>query len=134
MYYCSNCAREFLEPQRVYETHSLPCPPYEERLVCPFCQSLNFNEKISQHCRCCGVKLKENEREYCSEKCLFIGEKLWAKQRKRLKIAYECSINQKIREIESYNKSHKTNYSYGQYVALIEGRRKKKCVKKRKNT
>ena len=38
------------------------------------------------------------------------------------------------RELEEYNNRHKTKYSYGQYIALVKAKDKKKCKKVKKNT
>lgn len=44
MYICLDCGREFDEPKKYIETHGLPCPPYEEFYVCPFCNG-DYEEK-----------------------------------------------------------------------------------------
>lgn len=44
MFYCINCKQEISQLKRVYETHGLNTPPYEERVCCPYCNSENFVE------------------------------------------------------------------------------------------
>lgn len=135
MYYCKNCGGEFETPDKTYEKHGLDTPPYEVVFICPYCSSSNFKEKISTHCRCCGARLKKNDKEYCSNVCRKKGEKLWEKERLKLNLQRESPINKIIKELKSYNEQNGTDYSYGQYVSLLNSeRRKKKCVKKKSNT
>lgn len=84
-------------------------------------------------CTDCGVafdaKAKHNLR---CEKC----KKAWANQQsknykdrnrlqtqtvKRVETRPKMSIREVIRAMEKYNKIHKTHYTYGQFVALMEG-------------
>jgi hypothetical protein len=63
-----------------------------------FFRSPNENEKICPDCR----KIREN------------------KKRTKKKAKTNKSIWQITRELEQYNKEHKTRLSYGQYVALVD--------------
>ena len=133
MYYCNECEREFETPRKEYESHGLPYPPFEKIYVCPFCRSNSISKKTT-HCRCCGAKLKNGKTEYCSSACRFKGEKLWQKQNLKIKEMYDNPLNQKVREVEIFNRKNNTNYSYGQFVALefLKGK-KRKCTKKKSN-
>lgn len=134
MYKCYDCNGEFEFPEKIIEKHSLDNSPYEKIYVCPFCRSANFKVKDNTHCRCCGAKLSDCASEYCSIDCKNKGRILWKNELKRRKDILINPINIIIRELENYNKSHDTNYSYGQYVAIIESqRRKQKCVKRKKD-
>jgi predicted transcriptional regulator len=59
----------------------------------------------------------ENER-FCPE-CNKIKESK-KKQKPKVKAIKSKSIWQITRELEQYNKEHKTRLSYGQYVALVD--------------
>lgn len=135
MYYCPECGCEFEKPKKLYETHGLKEPPFEKILVCPDCNSTNFHEKVTTHCRCCGARLPDKSSEYCSESCREKGELLWSKQRKRRKIKTKSPINVILNELNFYNRQNNTDYSYGQYVAIIKPKleAEKKCTKKKRN-
>ncbi|MBE6750097.1 MAG: hypothetical protein E7560_02920 [Ruminococcaceae bacterium] len=134
MFYCDNCGAQFEEPKKVLETHGNATPPYEKLFICPFCKSCLFHEKSNTHCRCCGAKLKVAGTDYCSDTCRQQGIKLREKERKRKRLLSSHPINEIIRQLEIYNKEHNTNYSYGQFVALILPKKKaRKCAKRKKN-
>ena len=120
MYYCPDCGTEFEKPEKHYETHNLTSPPFEVIYYCPSCKGENFFEKSNTHCRCCGVKLRNGHTDYCSATCEKRGKKLWAREVKRRRLLVSNPVNSIIRELEFYNKTHNTNYSYGQYIALIK--------------
>lgn len=132
MYYCHDCGSHFEKPCKTYSTHSFTSPPYEKIYCCPSCKSESISEKNTTHCRCCGAKLRRGAVEYCSDACKNKGEKLWKKEIKRRQLSSSNPINLIMRELESYNKAHGTNYSYGQYVAIIMPEEKnKKCRTKK---
>ena len=134
MYICYDCSGEFETPENLVEKHLLDAPPYEVSYVCPFCNSSNFKVKSHSHCCCCGAKLPNTDSEFCSNECRNKGIKLWKNEFKRRKQLLINPINVIIRELENYNKEHNTNYSYGQYVAIIENqRRKQKCANRKKD-
>jgi predicted nucleic acid-binding Zn ribbon protein len=120
MYICLECGCEFENPKKLTETHSLPNPPYEKIYVCPNCNSTDIESKKILHCHCCGAKILNGDREYCSEACRIKGEKLWLKESKRKNLLYTSPLYSIVRETEEYNKSHNTKYSYGQYVAFVK--------------
>lgn len=131
MFYCKKCGYEFNRAQKRYERHGLMSPPYEKYYVCPNCGSGDFVEKVITHCRCCGARILGDEDIYCSERCRVRGEKLYELERKRRKIRDESPINEIVKKTKEYNKVNKTNFSYGQYVALILPKEKaNKNVKK----
>lgn len=137
MFYCNNCGYEFLEADTFIETHGLSSPPYEKLSVCPSCKSGSISEKSITHCRCCGARLSSENSEYCSITCKERGERLREKERKKRNIRIRSPINKILRQVAEYNKANHTNYSYGQFVALILPKLKKdekKCQKKKRNT
>lgn len=134
MYYCPECGLEFTKPQKDIEIHGLDSPPYETIYCCPNCSGTSFYEKNTTHCRCCGAKLSENKTDYCSESCEKKGEKLWLREIKRRKMHLADPLYRVVREVNLYNLKNGTNYSYGQYVALIKPKRSKKCSGKKRNT
>ena len=125
MYYCQDCGVEFEMPLIVTETHSLTTPPYEKLYVCPSCKGMSYREKLSTHCRCCGAKLLNTNSDYCNDECKKRGKAMWEAERKRRRLTFTNPIAIIIRETEEYNRSHGTNYSYGQYVAFIRPEVKK---------
>ena len=126
MYYCPECGTEFEKPKKSYSSHNLSCPPYEKVYTCPNCLGENFFEKNTTYCRCCGSKLRRGAVEYCSESCKSKGKKLWNKEIKRRQERLTNPINRIVGELEIYNKINSTNYSYGQYIALVLPREGKK--------
>lgn len=125
MYYCKDCGCEFEKAEILAQTHGLSRPPYEKHAACPCCGSGNFHEKAARHCRCCGARLPEGAHDYCNAECKARGKKLWEKERYRRHLSRIDPISVIIREADEYNKTHGTEYSYGQYVAFIrpeEGR------------
>jgi len=136
MFYCPDCTAQFTKPDVIYEKHGLSSPPFEVIYTCPFCQGTAFYEKITSHCRCCGAKLKGAKSDYCSKECFEKGKKLWLMEQKRRKRIKSDPINEIIHELKEYNLMNNTNYSYGQYIAIIKPKlkaEKEKCAKKRKN-
>jgi len=119
MYYCPDCGLEFEKPLKTFCTHSFTSPPYEKKYCCPDCKGESFFEKNTTHCRCCGAKLRSGAIEFCSDSCRKKGEKLWKREIKRRKLNTENPINNIVRQLEIYNKTHGTDYSYGQYIAII---------------
>ena len=134
MYECQDCGCRFQAGIVKIEKHNLDTPPFETRGVCPQCESDNYVELMRYHCRCCGAKLSEKETEYCSAACKKRGELLWERQRKRRRLQSETALYSFVKEIAEYNSINNTDYSYGQYVALVENkRRKQKCKRKKKS-
>lgn len=119
MYYCPDCGYEFKVALRYTETHNLDYPPFEDVFVCPNCKGRNYYEKIETHCRCCGARLSENLKEYCSESCYMKGMKMWNKEKARRKINEKSPLTELTREVKNFNRKNNTEYSYGQYVALV---------------
>ncbi len=136
MFYCKICGYNFEQPSAVYENHGFLSPPYEKLYVCPNCKSDCISERFFSHCRCCGARLTTEDSEYCSEACKIRGERLRRLEEKRRRRFSESPLNMLVREVEEYNLKNNTNYSYGQYVAIILPKLKtgkKKCTKKRKH-
>lgn len=117
MYYCQDCKKEFEYVEVVFERHNLDSPPFERLKLCPFCHSENFKELSGTHCKYCGSKLSAKG-DYCSSYCRHQGERLWEKEREEKLARKKSLLELTLKEIESYNKSHNTNLSYGEYIAL----------------
>lgn len=117
MYYCQDCKKEFEFVEVVFQRHGLDNPPFERLKLCPFCHSDNFKELTGTHCRYCGSKLSIKG-DYCSIYCRKIGEKLWEKETNEKFERKKSLLQLTLQEIDSYNKSHKTRLSYGQYIEL----------------
>lgn len=118
MYYCQDCGFEFPAPQKIFEKHSLEKPPFETFFVCPSCKGVNYALKVSSHCRCCGAKLTEGQRDYCNASCRESGKKMWEAERKRRALNFANPIAVIVRETDEYNKKNGTKLSYGQYIAF----------------
>lgn len=130
MYYCSSCNSYFDDLKIQFEHHSLSNEPYEKLYVCPICNSTEFKEINLTHCRCCGAKLKDNDYLYCSPVCEARGKEMWEKQKRKQNYEKQLPINIILKELHEYNKINKTKLSYGQYVAIVKGE-KKKCKPKK---
>lgn len=133
MYHCKECGKKFERPKIVKETHNLNGPPFEKFALCPFCNSTNFNEIIIKHCHCCGARLKPHQIEFCSDECKITAEKLRLEEYKRLKKLNENPLVIMIKEVDEYNATHNTKFSYGQYVTLIKPKilKEEKCKTKK---
>ena len=125
MYYCSDCGCEFETTAVFCETHGLTSPPFEELRCCPFCGSGNIKEKAVSYCRCCGARLGNSERVYCSPSCRKRGEEMRRREMKKQRLIFSSPLFQIVREVDEYNRKNGTDYSYGQYVTLIKPRLKK---------
>ena len=137
MFYCKKCGGEFEIYDKQTEMHGFCSPPFEESFLCPYCGSNNIEEKEKTYCKCCGIKLRNNEKVFCSDECRKHWKLLLRKELKRRKEYESSPLIELIKEVEIYNKANKTNLSYGQYVDFIKTKKKasdKKCEKKRKNT
>ena len=126
MYYCNDCESEFKIYKTIYEKHNLDEPPYEKSYLCPFCGGNNIKEIEFTHCRCCGRRITKTDKKYCSDECERKGERLWKLQNKRIKLEKANPLNVILRELNDYNKVNNSNFSYGQYVALILFNKRKK--------
>lgn len=125
MYYCAECGSKFDKTKIIYEKHNLSNPPYEKIICCPLCGSNQVEEKNVSHCRCCGIKLKNQDNEYCSRECEQKGKKLWRLQNKKLRTQKSHPINIILRELEEYNKRNNLSLSYGQYIAYVKFAKRK---------
>ncbi len=126
MYICHECGYEFDNPAKIQETHGLSSLPFEIICVCPRCSSTNYKKTQSDFCRCCGARLREGKTDYCSMSCKKRGEKLWQRELNRKKILTDNPLFKVLRENEAYNKKHGTRLSYGQFVALLSLKKKRR--------
>lgn len=129
MYYCSDCGCEFETAALFTETHGFTTPPFEERRCCPLCGSGNIKEKAVSYCRCCGARLGNCEREYCSPSCRKRGEEMRRREIKKQRLVFSSPLFETVREVDEYNRKNGTDYSYGQYVTLIKPYLKKRYRK-----
>lgn len=87
------------------------------------------NNPITLVCVICGKEFSAIARNklYCSNHCKAKASL------ERQKAAYKApvkhiprrpaqTIAQVMRELDEYNKTHKTSLTYGQYVAMVEGK------------
>ena len=123
MYVCTDCKKRFFDPKIIFERHGELPPPYERRLLCPYCESDEIAEIEVKHCKCCGARLKSTAvGDYCSGLCKRRGEELRRLEAKRKKERYESPIYTAVRALMLYNKEHGTNLSYGQFVSRMRGK------------
>ena len=125
MYVCQDCGHIFASAHSYNEKHLLDSPPFEKRNACPSCKSeLLFKKEVS-HCRCCGARLSHGKVDYCDDTCRRRDKKLREMEEKRNRKRSVDPLFAAVRELEVYNRSNNTRYSYGQYVAIIKPRLKK---------
>jgi len=117
MFFCNSCKSDFDKPLLIKESHGAPPPYFEEREVCPNCESQDYIIIYSGYCRCCGRKIP-NTREYCNESCRKAGEEMWLRQHHRQAQREKDPMYITLKEIDLYNKEHGTRLTYGQYIAL----------------
>ena len=80
--------------------------------------NIQDNEERVRHCRYCGARLKDSSLEYCDKNCRIKGQRLWAREQRRRRRWLSNPIGRMVLQVENYNKTHNTNYSYGQFVSL----------------
>ena len=120
MYQCEECNRRFEMPKKVIETHGQTSPPFEVFYVCPFCNSTSYKKIKIKYCKCCGRRLNNSNDNYCNDNCRITAAKLYRREELRKQAITISPLNKLINEVLKYNKTHGTNYSYGQYVAIIK--------------
>lgn len=125
MFYCLNCESEFEKAASFKESHGLSSPPYEEISCCPNCGSESIHEKWHKYCLNCGKTLYESNSFFCSEACRKRGKEIWSKELSDRRKRRNSEINKILKELREYNALHKTNYSYGQFVAIIRPDKKR---------
>ena len=116
MYYCTDC-KIFVENPKLKNFKI--SGKAEKRAVCPICLG-TLTDYHPSYCRYCGVGLNGESRDgYCSDSCRRLGKKLWTREINRRRKIKEDPIARVLRMLTSYNREHKTKYSYGQFVSLI---------------
>ena len=113
MYYCTDCKIHIENPKAVRGKDG------REKLLCPICsEELVFSEP--EYCRYCGARLDEGAKDgYCNDYCRRAGRRLWTRELRRRRKIKDDPIARILRMLTSYNREHRTNYSYGQFVALV---------------
>lgn len=132
MYICLECGFKFEYPVTIREKHGFCMPPYETFTVCPRCKTTNYEKEELKFCHCCGVKLKENQTDYCSSLCKKRAKMLRQKEANKKNLLFDNPIYEFVREVEKYNQNHQKKLSYGQFAALIKlqkGRKRKNANK-----
>ena len=119
MYNCKDSKRRFENFKVIIERHGLDSAPYQKIAVCPICGGTDLEQFAVSHCRYCGARLKRKDGVYCGPQCRKNGEILWRLEEKRRKQRTQDPVNIITKRLEEYNKLHKTNYSYGQFVSLV---------------
>lgn len=81
-----------------------------------------------RYCKICGdmINLATGRTKYCSVECAKIGEKnkraefylRLAEEKAEVEPLNAYVLDEAEREVETYNKTHGTNYSYGWYQHL----------------
>ena len=117
MYHCTDCKSFFTAPLKTGGSGHTSKDSFEVSLFCPFCKSAYIEIYEPQYCRCCGRKLKNDKHLYCSRACLKNGERLYRIQKENKERIKNSPIYVIARKLKEYNKLHKTNLSYGQFVA-----------------
>lgn len=119
MYHCQDCKQKFEKPLVEEERHSLTNPPFERYAVCPYCFSERIEEIKTLYCRYCGLPLKDGHTAYCDATCRRKGKRLWHQKQTIVRSMGDNKIGHTVLKLNKYNFEHGTNYSYGQFVALI---------------
>ncbi len=116
MYKCKDCRKEFRVPKKIFEKHGQQNAPFEELLVCPFCNSHLFFKAENRYCHYCGIRVRSG-RDYCSAECEQKGIKAYRAQAERKEKLSRNPLMVAIREVEAYNKATGKRLSYGEYIA-----------------
>lgn len=115
MYYCSDCRREFEFAKVYYE----PTPKGDRKLLlCPHCDSVDYEEKRGEYCSFCGRKVPYYGQRYCSDSCKNSGEKMFLRQKEMEEKRKTSPLYKAVKEVEDYNRINGCTLSYGQYYAL----------------
>lgn len=130
MYICKDCNKHFSEPKTIFERHGLDNPPFERTAVCPSCGSSAVREERKSYCRCCGARLKNGAYGYCNDSCRKKGELLRIRQEQSRRILREGALSRLVCGVKKYNAEKGTDYSYGQFVAVVLPRLSKGEAKK----
>ncbi|MBE6787818.1 MAG: hypothetical protein E7537_05665 [Ruminococcaceae bacterium] len=128
MYYCHDCKTKFSAPAKIIEKHGLTSPPFETICVCPNCKSQNYEKEPTHYCHCCGIKLSNTKNKYCSSDCKYKATKLFRKEKDYKQQQLESPVYTAVRAVDSYNRSHNSKFSYGQFFATV-GKKKKGAQK-----
>ncbi len=115
MYFCKKCKSEFKNP--LIERGNGEWSIYSTVLLCPECGSDGIEYLPPVYCGFCGFQVSRGK-SFCSETCKRMAEKYNRREKERKKKVEEFDVSKAIKEVDSYNKKHKTAYSYGQYFAL----------------
>ena len=91
-----------------------------QEIICVDCgKVVTAYNKTRQRCpECALIRRKETHKEWMES-----TKKPRQKKPKAVKMKPPMTIGEVIKAMEKYNKEHKTHYTYGQYVSLMEGGR-----------
>ncbi len=126
MYRCQDCEKTFRYVEVVFEKHDLNSPPYERIKRCPFCKSQSFISYRELYCGCCGAPTADGK-EYCNDSCRRVGEAMKEAEKKKAQLIRNFDVSRAIKEVEEYNRLHKTKLSYGRYFYLKESGKLDDC-------
>lgn len=122
MYVCTDCKKNFFDPKIIFYAHDNLPPPYEKRMLCPYCESENISLMKVRHCKCCGARLSyKAQGDYCDEACKKRGMKLWELEAKRKRERLLSPLYAAVREVERHNKERGAALSYGKYFGKKAG-------------
>ncbi len=119
MYICKDCKKHFSQLKEISERHNLDNPPFEQLAVCPNCGSSAIEEERPHYCRCCGARLKSGVYGYCNNACRKKGERMWIRQEQNKTVIEKGALSRLVCGVKRYNAENGTNYSYGQFVAVV---------------
>ncbi len=119
MYNCKKCKAEFMSPLIERLRGAKRCDTHKVELLCPVCGSDNIDYIKPQYCYCgfCGQRIAAGA-NYCSDSCKRLARKYELLEQERKKKIADFEISKAIKEVDTYNKTHNTDYSYGKYFAL----------------
>lgn len=115
MYECKKCKAEFSLP--VVEL--APSGDLNEAVTyCPNCMSVHIRKIEVKKCAFCLKETALKGEKYCSDICRKFGEESEKRSAENQKKKQAFDVAKAIKEVDEFNKIHRTNYSYGQYFAL----------------
>lgn len=88
-------------------------------VICIDCGKMfTAQSRAAKRCPECNLKHRKEYRQEYAE----VNKKEQIEPKKKIKkpMRKPKTISQILKEVEAYNKEHKTRLSYGQYVALVD--------------
>ncbi len=117
MYSCKKCKSDFLDPLIERNDREKDILFGGVSLLCPHCGSDKIEYQKPRFCKFCGLRVS-GKKDYCNDICEGLGIKYKKFQEEKRKKIEEFEVSKAIVEVDTYNKEHNTDYSYGEYFAL----------------